>query len=216
MNNRLNQYFINDPECFNCTISKGLFEAWNNSLESKVVKALKKSGCEAKPREETTSKVVIVGHSMGGTMSTVASFFLRRMGFHVELSWSIEGGRPGNDDFLNFINKKAFSDTRVVPLWHVSYVNDGIARWPKDVGGEPAGRLQYQVHYPGGNLARHVLCTKEEEAQRKGRCGVFNYTRKDLSFELMGPHCRLPYAPQQMICMPVPSFQCYTGSALPM
>ncbi len=64
----------------------------------------------------------------------------------MELSWSIEGGRPGNPALMDYINHKMIKQ-RPVALWLATNSKDGIPRTPKSVeAGGLTGRYAFQVY----------------------------------------------------------------------
>jgi len=225
MNQRRRLVDLDEPLCQGCQLQRGVYEAWKDGLEDSVIGALKKSGCQPSKTTQSTRKVFLVGHSMGGTMMTMASYFLQRMGFKVQLSWILEGGRPGNPAFMDFIYQKLFSKMRPVAMWHATHVNDGVPRWPSSRVGY--GHHQMQVHFNTSSVQLHTLCIglaqNENDAHSdEGGCGNFQFTRPELAFNLPNSeHCSLPYAPNGEMCMlgyPYGPYktdsQCYFGGSI--
>mmetsp|Transcript_2633 Transcript_2633/g.10192 ORF Transcript_2633/g.10192 Transcript_2633/m.10192 type:complete len:831 (-) Transcript_2633:144-2636(-) len=203
MNSKVLQVPIFDEACANCTANQGILEAWKLAVEPRVMSALKESGCEPKSKKDAAyaapSKVFITGHSMGGTMATLATYMLHKQGFEVELSWSLEGGRPGNPALMDYINNRMIT-SRPVPLWEVTNRNDGIPRTPKSVNaGGFTGVDKFQVWFPNKKLNQAKLCTQEGD---DSNCGNMQFQRKDLHLGVpSAQHCSLPYAPSGQMCM---------------
>jgi len=214
---------LDDSGCPGCQVQQGVYTAWKANLEEMVVDALGKSGCKPFKANTTTRKVFLVGHSMGGTMMTMASYFLQKAGFQVQLSWILEGGRPGNHAFMDYVYQKMFSETRPVALWHATHENDGIPRWPA-ASKEGYGYHQMQVFFNSSDASNYSFCigNGKNDGYADGACGIFRFPRGKLNFRLPSTqHCSLPYAPNGEMCMlgyPSGSFktdmQCYYGGSI--
>mmetsp|Transcript_105133 Transcript_105133/g.336435 ORF Transcript_105133/g.336435 Transcript_105133/m.336435 type:complete len:830 (+) Transcript_105133:130-2619(+) len=225
MNKDVTMVPLNDSDCQGCEASNGTLNAWIEALEAPVMAALKTSGCSPTAAQETSQNVFIAGHSMGGTMATLAMYMLQKKGFNVQLSWSMEGGRPGNMALMSYLNNQAFPQ-RQVPFWQTTHLNDMIPR-----SGESAlspnssklfGRGEYQVHFNNSDATKHVLCTDDDEAS--SRCGIYQFTRAQLDGTIPGPaQCALPFAPAGQMCMMVQTTdtqlyglapQCFFGGSI--
>jgi len=228
MNRQLRQVPLNDTKCGNCTMNQGILSAWKLALQQNVLDALKQSGCAPKPDRERVGKVFIAGHSMGGTLATMASYFLHQLNFAVQLSWSIEGGRPGSPALMDYIDTVMFAHERPVSLWQVTHGNDKVPRTPRSVfahGHNAAvGRHRFQAFFGSSDLRDATLCVSKLEAGKDSDCGIYQFDRLDLETNLpSAAHCGLPFAPGGEMCM-LPWYpagtpyalasQCYIGGSL--
>lgn len=194
---------INDTKCPGCTVNHGLQAAWQNLLEPVVVDALAHSGCQANSAKPEVSKsVILAGHSMGGAMATLAMYWLQKRGFQVQLSWSIEGGRPGNPAFMTYLNEELFAGVRPVPFWLTTHQRDVVPRTVNSVfAGGPAGRAQFMLHFPNSTTS-HVFCTTKADIAKDSNCGIYQVIRSQLASWRATDHCGLPFAPGGDICHP--------------
>jgi len=161
------QVSLEDEACDNCTASAGILNAWESTLESKVLEALRRSGCEPKPHREAVNKVFVAGHALGGTIAALATYFLHRMGFNVQVSWLIEAGRPGNRAFVEFLSSKMVANQRPVPFWQVLHSDSKEIEEPRPVLVEEDsrshgfGQHRFQVRFSNGDTSRQTLCTSQ-------------------------------------------------------
>lgn len=211
MNGDIQQVPLNDANCPGCTVSRGIQTAWQGHLEPAVLAALKRSGCEAKAtKSERVDRVIIAGHSMGGTMGALALYWLQKRGFDVQLSWMMEGGRPGNPAFMTYLNEKIVAGTRPLAFWLTTHGRDSVPRFPASVYANGlAGRAQFMVHFPSNSL-NHTFCVTKESMSKASTCGIYESSRASLTSWRDADHCGLPFAPGGEICHPsIP--QCLFG-----
>lgn len=206
------QVKVEDSACTGCTVNNGMESAWQMLLKPQVFEALKRSGCEARSREATSDRVILAGHSMGGTMSALLLYHLHKAGFKVQLSWAIEGGRPGNPQFMKYVNEKILADVRPVPFWVTTHAKDGIPRTAaSNFAGGPDGRAQFMVHFPHEDTT-HVFCTSKADMANTSTCGIYQWATSQLhmDYHKYSDHCKLPFAPSGDICFVAP-VQCFSG-----
>jgi hypothetical protein len=217
MNDDLSLVPLNDTACEGCHVHQGYVTAWKTALQSRVLSALKASGCEPTTHKETVNKVFVVGHSMGGNMATLSLYFLHKLGFDVQLSWNLEGGRPGDPAFMDYINTKLFATSRPGAYWQLEHANDFVPRTPPsvDTSGGNYGRSLYNVHFNTSNTSKPTFCTSKDDIDKASECGIYQFPRAHLQRDLPSmAHCGVPYAPKSWICMSPMASQCLIGGAL--
>lgn len=212
MNLDVAQVPLNDPACPGCAVNHGIESAWHDLLEAQVLQALKQSGCQASPMEGAVNKLFVVGHSMGGTLGALAFYHLQKQGFQMQLSWMMEGGRPGNPPFMTYLNEKIVSNVRLVPFWLTTHKRDVVPRTTSsNFAFGSAGRAQFMVHFPGEDTTP-VFCTSKANIARDSKCGIYQYPRYMLSTWKSIDHCALPFAPSGNICnISTAPLQCVSG-----
>merc|ERR1719401_296359 len=167
---------LNDTACVGCKVHEGWLSAWKDyDLEGSILSALNESGCVADPAKETTDRIMLAGHSTGGSIMTLASYFLTKLGFKVDLSWMMEAPRPGNQEFMDYVYGPMLNGTRPVPFWMVSHENDMMPRWP-ETEKHGFGRYRYQVHFDDDS-DNATLCTEPEDWSAESSCGINRYAR---------------------------------------
>jgi len=115
-----------EPDCKNCTIHTGFLTSWQNTR------------CTIIPHVEEALgkypdyKLVLVGHSLGGAVATIAALEFQARGYEPHVTTFGEP-RLGNREFNQYINHK-FNLNATSPddalFWRVTHVDDPVPLLP--------------------------------------------------------------------------------------
>merc|ERR1719223_179247 len=110
---------------------------------------------------------MVLGHSLGAAVGTIAMFTLQDRGFTVQQSYIFESPRIGN---VAFASAFASHFHRDVPVFRISNQRDPVVHL------QPAGQPDMWSHvrsevyyYPSYNTSEYVVCENAEDNQCAGR-----------------------------------------------
>lgn len=117
--------FDNVPGCDGCQVHGGVLKGWK-SVKEGLVAALGELRAE-KPGYRT----VVVGHSLGGGLASVAFTDLKANGVRVDAAYTMGSLRVGNQAYADFTDRlSGASDTQLGSLIRITHGIDGVPGLP--------------------------------------------------------------------------------------
>lgn len=139
-----------DLECPGCRIHAG-FAAGYNRLRGQMFDAIDNIGCRS---------IRFAGHSMGGAISTLASFEARSIpGLHVGTVNTYGVPRIGNEAFVAAFSFIKSTDTQTLepPMWRIVHGKDPVPRLPPRILGY--AHIPTEIYYDYNASDKYRVCT---------------------------------------------------------
>ncbi|KAF5853224.1 hypothetical protein GGP41_001772 [Bipolaris sorokiniana] len=117
--------FTSAPGCTDCQVHGGLLGAWR-SVQPDLTAALAELNAKL-----PGYKTVIVGHSLGGGLASLAYTDLRANGVPIAKAYTLGSLRVGNPAYANFTDRLAgASDDNLGELLRITHGVDGVPNLP--------------------------------------------------------------------------------------
>jgi pimeloyl-ACP methyl ester carboxylesterase len=126
---------ISSDICSGCKVHRGFWNSWTEARDG--VLAAVKSAAAVNPGY----KLVVVGHSLGGAIGTLATAELRKSGCDVAL-YTFGSPRVGNNAFSSYVSKQNGGNYRI------THYNDIVPRLPTLVQGYVHVTPEYYISKP--------------------------------------------------------------------
>lgn len=129
------------PGCTSCQVHTDILRIWR-SLQGELVRTL----AELNPTS-SGYKAILVGHSLGGSLASLAYTELKSSGVPVEKAYTMGALRVGNQAYADFTDRLAgASDERLGDLIRITHGADGLPNLPSRPMGFQHTRTEiYQV-----------------------------------------------------------------------
>jgi hypothetical protein len=101
--------------CDGCLVHKGFLSAWN-SVAAETISAV-----QAEMATDPNSRVIITGHSLGGSLASLATVSMLGSGMNVT-TYTYGQTRTGNKAYADFVDQHAPSGV----MLRVTHANDGV------------------------------------------------------------------------------------------
>jgi len=134
------------PGCDGCEVHSGLFFAWR-SVKNDLTAALEKLR-----NQHSDYSTIIVGHSLGGGLASLAYTDLKSNGVPVKSAYTMGALRTGNQEYADFTDRLAgASDDALGALIRITHNRDVVVNMPsRDLRFQHTGTEIYQVDNAAG------------------------------------------------------------------
>ncbi|RYO89513.1 hypothetical protein DL764_008566 [Monosporascus ibericus] len=102
-------------DCEGCMAHEGFLRAWNSVAQESI------DGVNAELAANSDYKVIVTGHSLGGSLASLATVSMIGSGIDVT-TFTYGQPRTGNPEFANFVDQQAPEGK----MFRVTHANDGV------------------------------------------------------------------------------------------
>ena len=122
--------FDTAPGCNGCQVHGGVLKGWR-SVQDDLTKALAELGAE-----QPTYSTIIVGHSLGGGLASIAYTDLKANNVPIKAAYTMGSLRVGNQQYADYTDKlSGASDSQLGHLIRITHGIDGVPGLPTEAMG---------------------------------------------------------------------------------